>query len=319
MTAPERALAHVRALGGTGHTPDLVTAASVTVSFHPDRLLADGTTVAQRLATEGVYRSQFETRISNGGLTAHPGGDRDTWEHRMFGGAYTATTGRPIYGALNLARHPDGASPRFGSSHLRLHPAVSQRATFSHGDSVTEPTTVGTIDTFAGIWAALLAEVAATGQALGLTAETPAAWQAKLGAQRTGPGRCLDDYVEAQVHGGLELAGAVEAVVADPSFRGTPTGELLSHLAPNLEYHQGFVLTPDEFPPDLRTEATPLVAAEIADRFNATLIDAELVGRATHSAIHDPDSWARFGALPDVLQHLKQVWHILALRGHPHP
>ena len=60
----------------------------ITVSFHPDRLLADGRTVAEHLVTDGRYRSQFETGISNGGLTAHPGGDRERWEQRMFAGAY---------------------------------------------------------------------------------------------------------------------------------------------------------------------------------------------------------------------------------------
>jgi hypothetical protein len=50
----ERALAHVRALGVAGDVPPVVAAASVTVSFHPDRLLADGSTVAQRLAAEGA-------------------------------------------------------------------------------------------------------------------------------------------------------------------------------------------------------------------------------------------------------------------------
>ena len=68
-----RALAHVRALaGGAGFTvPD---SARITVNFHPDRVLADGRTVAQRLAAEGRYRSQFETGISSGGLTAYAGG-----------------------------------------------------------------------------------------------------------------------------------------------------------------------------------------------------------------------------------------------------
>ena len=61
---------------------------SITVSFHPDRLLADGRTVAESLVADGRYRSQFETGISNGGLTAFPGGDRDVWEQRMFAGAY---------------------------------------------------------------------------------------------------------------------------------------------------------------------------------------------------------------------------------------
>ncbi|GLY95101.1 DUF3626 domain-containing protein [Actinoplanes sp. NBRC 103695] len=310
----DRALAHVRALGTPGEVPP----ASITVSFHPDRLLADGLTVAEHLVAEGVYRSQFETRISNGGLTAFPGGDRDVWERRMFGGAYAGVTvGRPVYGALNLAGHPDGGSPRFGSCHLRLDPVVSARATFSHGDSVTEPAVVGTADTFGGIWAALLAEVAATGRALGLAAASPREWVAALAEPRTVAGRALDDYVEAQVHGGLELAGAVQAVVADPSFAGTPTGALLSRLAPRLEYHPGFVLAPAEFPPDLRTETTPRLAAELASRFGVDRIHAEVVGRAAQAVVRDPASWSAFGPAAEVLQELKYVWHILVLRGRP--
>ena len=35
----------------------------------------------------------------------------------------------------------------------------------------------------------------------------------------------LDDYVEAQVHGVIDLAGDVEAVVLDPCYRGTPVEE----------------------------------------------------------------------------------------------
>lgn len=167
MTSPaERALAHVRGLAGVDESPiPAVRRAPITVSFHPDRLLADGRTVAERLLSDGRYRSQFETGISNGGLTAYPGGDRHRWEQRMFAGAYPAAVvaDRPIYGGLNLAGHVDGASPRFGSCHLRLAPAVSRRATFSHGDSVTEPSVVGTADAFGAIWAALQDEVARTG------------------------------------------------------------------------------------------------------------------------------------------------------------
>jgi hypothetical protein len=73
--------------------PELLAAvrdAAVTLNFHPDRLLADGRRVDEALLEEGVYRSQFETRISGGGLTAYPGGDRDRWERDLFGGATTA-------------------------------------------------------------------------------------------------------------------------------------------------------------------------------------------------------------------------------------
>ncbi len=322
MTAPiERALAHVRALAGVDAGPPAwPELAPITVNFHPDRLVAGGRTVAERLLAEGRYRSQFETGISNGGLTAYPGGDRDRWEQRMFAGAYpsTVTVDRPVYGGLNLAGHSDGASPRFGSCHLRLAPAVSRRATFSHGDSVTEPAVVGTADAFGRIWAALLDEVARTGSALGLAAASPPEWVAALGVPRTAPGRALDDYVEAQVHGGLSLADDVTAVVADPSFRGTPTGDVLARLAPQLQWHPGFVLAPDEFPAELRGPVAPRLAQFVADRYGTGRVDAALVGRAARAVVAAPGGWARFGPPAEVLQQLKYLWHILVLRGHAH-
>ncbi|GIG56598.1 hypothetical protein Lfu02_09700 [Longispora fulva] len=86
----------------------------ITLNFHPDRLLADGRTVAEGLAADGRYRSQFETGVSNGGLTAYPGGERDGWEKRLFGGAYQApgvlAAERPTYGVLAAAASPGGLS-----------------------------------------------------------------------------------------------------------------------------------------------------------------------------------------------------------------
>lgn len=83
------------------------------MNFHPDRLLADGRSVARALYDDGVYRGQFETRISNGGLTAYPGGDRDVWERALFDGAYhrvrVGAAERPKYGGLNLMNHLNGA------------------------------------------------------------------------------------------------------------------------------------------------------------------------------------------------------------------
>jgi hypothetical protein len=97
--------------------------AQVTLSFHPDRLLADGLTVAEGLLRDGFYKNQFETGISNGSRSAFRGGARDGWEHKLFGRAYhdpeTQAHERPKYGALDLMQHPDGGSPRFGS--LLLH------------------------------------------------------------------------------------------------------------------------------------------------------------------------------------------------------
>src|SRR4051812_21204077 len=96
----------------------------LTVNFHPDRLLADGRTVAEALDRDGVYRSQFEASISNGGLTAYAGGDRDLWERGLFAGAYhrseVGAAERPRYGGLNLMNHPNGACPPLGSCPVEL-------------------------------------------------------------------------------------------------------------------------------------------------------------------------------------------------------
>lgn len=138
LGGPQRqALAHVASsASGESLDPNL----RVTVNFHPDRWLA-GLPILESLARDGIYRSQFETGSSNGGLTAHPGGDRWRWESRIFGGAYddAAPTERPKYVALNYRKRRAGASPRFGSAHLRLTGEVVTRSTFCFPDSVFEP------------------------------------------------------------------------------------------------------------------------------------------------------------------------------------
>jgi hypothetical protein len=86
----------------------------VTLHFHPDRLTTGGMPILEGIAGDGVYRSQFETGTSNGGLTAYPGGDRWRWESRIFGGAYddSPPASRPKYGSLNFRRRGVGGSAR---------------------------------------------------------------------------------------------------------------------------------------------------------------------------------------------------------------
>jgi hypothetical protein len=50
----------------------------LTMNVHPDRLLADGRSVAQALYEERVYRSQFETSISRRADSAQRSGLRTT-------------------------------------------------------------------------------------------------------------------------------------------------------------------------------------------------------------------------------------------------
>ncbi len=82
--ARERAIAHVASLAAGGPADP---SWRVTLHFHPDRLTGR-MPILERMAADGVYQSQFETGTSNGGLTAHPGGDRWRWENRIFAGAY---------------------------------------------------------------------------------------------------------------------------------------------------------------------------------------------------------------------------------------
>ncbi|MFE9470936.1 DUF3626 domain-containing protein [Streptomyces griseofuscus] len=209
-----RALRHVaaRACG-----PPLAPGPRITLNFHPDRL-SGGLPILTSLARDGVYHSQFVTGTSNGGLTAHRGGDRWRWESRIFGGAYddAEPAARPVYGALDFRRQVVGAAPRFGSSHLRLTALATARATFCYPDSAAEPTDFG------------------VASALGLIALAEA-------DERD----ALDDYIESHVHGGVLLARDVEALVLDASYRGTPVEAAARHLPFPLEWHPGYVLTTD--------------------------------------------------------------------------
>jgi hypothetical protein len=93
-------------------------AGRITLNFHPDRVCAARSTVAASLLSDGRYRSQWVTGISNGGRSAVRGGERHRWEGQLFDDAYdSAPPGSveyPVYGAFDLLHDPNGDSPRFG-------------------------------------------------------------------------------------------------------------------------------------------------------------------------------------------------------------
>ena len=262
--------------------PPLDPAVPVTVHFHPDRAVGPRT-LLEHLADDGVYRSQFETGTSNGGLTARPGGDRWRWESRLFGGAYDdAPAGqRPTYGSLDHRRRPAGGSVRFGSAHLRLAPTVLPRTTFCYPDSVTEPTDVGT--------AAHMLLVALA-----------------LADERAHRFDVLDDHVEAHVHGPLLLGRDVEAVVLDPCYRGTPVEEAAAALPFAVEWHHGFRLHAVELDDHVayRGPRVVTVGHEVARRLGGGWLDARVVGEAFRTGSWDP-------------QELKRLWHCVARFGRP--
>ncbi|MFI0941762.1 DUF3626 domain-containing protein [Streptomyces sp. NPDC021020] len=270
-TPQERALGHI---AGLASGPPLDPALRVTLNFHPDRLVR-GRPILDAMAEDGVYRSQFVTGTSNGGLTARPGGDRWRWESRIFAGAYDDAPAheRPVYGALNFRRKPAGGAPRFGSAHFRLTAGPLARTTFCYPDSFHEPADFG---------------VAARMRLVELAL-----------ADRQDD---LDDYVEAQVHGPVRPDRHVEALVLDPCYRGTPVEAAALRLGCPVEWHAGFRLATA----DLRgrsgyrgQEYVDLAARIAVDG----VLDPHVIGAAEHSSDHDPQAlkkvWhylARFGA-----------------------
>ena len=136
-----------------------ILARPVTINFHPDRFSNNGKTILANLLEQGQYHSQFRTGTTNGGTGIHVGGNRFTWEQSLFRETYpSGYLDRPKYGALNIFRYIDGASPRFGSCFFTLKQDAKSRCTFAYGDSSTNPTTLCTSDTFISIVAAMFVD-----------------------------------------------------------------------------------------------------------------------------------------------------------------
>ncbi|MGW0283851.1 DUF3626 domain-containing protein [Streptomyces sp. NPDC003236] len=270
VSIQDRALRHVAAASSGKPLPEDL---RVTMHFHPDRPARERPILIQ-MANDGVYRSQFVTGTSNGGLTAHPGGDRWHWESRIFAGAYDDATSseRPVYGALNYRRDPVGGAPRFGSSFFRLTPEALTRATFCYPDSSAEPSSFGVAHRCS------LVELAE--------------------AADTDP---LDGHIEAQIHGPVRFDVDVEALVLDPSYRGTAVEHAAQRLPCPVEWHPGFRLSVAELRhhPRYRGQEYVDLGAEIADGGRLT---PRIIGDAARTGRH-------------ALQDLKKVWHCLARFG----
>lgn len=296
---------------------DIRSHARLTVNFHPDRLDRRGLTVAASLVRDGAYRPQSETGLSNGQRWPAAGGERNRWESQLFGGVYDRLVGvRPVYGALDLTRDPHGGSPRFGSSFLVLRRECLDRSTFSVGDSHLGPTDRGTAEHLSPVLAGLV-EQCASGDGLGrgLSIERLAELLASPSGQEAAA-RNLDHYVEAQVHGRVDLLTDVEAIVLDPSFANTETEAALrsaSHLFDvAIDWHEGSELDPRKVPDDFR-------GAEIAELARRTtrpdgLVDAATIGRALAeypfiepTLSGDPES--------SHLQRYKKLWHCCLALG----
>lgn len=309
----------------------LLSNARVALHFHPDRPIADMKSVAQALLEQGIYKSQFETQISNGSVSAYPGGARDLWEKKMFGGAYqldgVTNSQRPKYGALNVMLHPDGPAPRFGSCYFLLSPKDSYRCTYTYLDSHQDPKEKGTYDEFDDILAAIIKDAFFRDYAIGENNLTPRKLIDHLlynlecplkDPSKRVPNRNLNHYIEAQVHGDIVLKDDVEVLVADPSFKGKYIGGILEQIclkySIELYWHMGFAMWVEEIPTDFRGPTMPSLAKRIARN---DYIDASVIGAVVNDLKRNPALWSDRGDYEEVLQELKYMWHILVRFGNP--
>ncbi len=284
--------------------------ARLTLNFHPDRRDSLGRTVAAGLASDGRYRSQFETGISNGQRTAVPGGDRDQWEAHLFDRVYSSSAlVRPVYGALDLFHDSFGGAPRFGSCFVVLAPACLDRATFTVGDSHLGPTDVGTLSCLTSIVAGAVDECAG-GLGFGRQLSVDILFERLASPTSQPSARELDRYVEAQVHGGIDLARDVVAIVADPSFAGTEVERDLSDAAHRygfeLGWHEGSEVHPGDIDPRFRGPNIAELAHRVARPDG--VVDAAAIGRALDYLDFTPPS---LSGDPEgsPLQTFKKLWH----------
>ncbi len=306
--------------GHAMHVTASKSAGRLTVNFHPDRIAQSGLTVAAGLAKTGRYLSQWRTGISSGSRSAVPGGDRQRWEHELFGDAYAdanpEVTDFPIYGAWDLHRDPHGGSPRFGSCFLVLRDRVRERTTMCLGDSHAGPVDMGTFD---APWCVIagMAERAREGDVLGTPGNAATLRQLLEGpVAAQAPRRDLDNYVETQVHGGIDLRCDVAIAVLDPSFRGTHVHEALEALASSsdmaIEWHAGSELAVDEVPDDFRGPIMPELAKSVA-RLDGK-VDAHAIGEAARSVASSEIKPGGDDPASDA-QQLKYLWHTLLRFG----
>lgn len=113
----------------------------------------------------------------------------------------------------------------------------------------------------------------------------------------------LDDYIEAHPHAETHLDGDVEAIVIDPSVRGTTSEHQARQLGVPVERHECRRLPVSVLSqhPQFRGLRIVQVGARIAVD---GALDARIVGAAHQHSQEDPED-------------LKRVWHHVARFGTP--
>ena len=130
------------------------------------------------------------------------------------------------------------------------------------------------------------------------------------------PGRNLNHYIEAQVHGDISLKRDAEILVASPCFKGSSLEgnfeRLCERYGIELFWHGGFRLHVNEVPDDFRGPTMPSLAERVS---TSDYVDALMIGKAAADLRNNPLQWADRGTYEVVLRELKCLWHVLVQFG----
>ena len=305
----------------------------VTVNFHLDRFSNNGKLIIENLLVDGEYHNQYKTGTSNGGRTAHIGGDRDLWEKRLFNGIYhdgqSEMISRPKYGALNIHNYKDGANARFGSCFFTVKPHVVERCTFALGDSSTNPDVMGTSRQFFGIVKAILQRVDDTGKLVEKKDFTiKKAVDYILSMQKdymNGMGRVLDNIcVETHIHGKLSLLEDIESLYIDEFYTDTDIYKIIKAMSERYEIKLRYIPKRQFHTSKMDDEewlwkGVPLTKS-LANRINKKFggngqLNTVLIGLASQDSVINPNDWLDIGSEYDLFQDFKKIWHYCAYWG----
>lgn len=158
-----------------------------------------------------------------------------------------------------------------------MRPDVIERMTFCYPDSYFEPSHFATAEKFSLI---------------------------ELAERDRSSTDILDCYIEAHIHGIINIEEDVEAVVLDSSYKNTQFEILANKLPCTIEWHPGFRLPESRISDcvDYRGEEIAALACRLVNNGFITPYDIGLARRKNY----DP-------------QHLKMLWHCTAKFGSPIP
>lgn len=205
--------------------------APVTIQFHPDKKLPGGQAAIDSFLEDPFYKNQFQTKISSGSLGPSAGSSRDGWEKKIFDGAYhtgpLVPEERPKYGGLSALNSPKGnGGSWYGKCFFELRQDVKFRTTFtprnSSGCGFDEVSTVDTIEV-------LLDQIG----------NKDSDYLRKMFEVARGERTSIDknysgSYVEAQVHGDIDLSRDVTFLVIEKSYLSNAYGQKLMQLAEKI-------------------------------------------------------------------------------------